>query len=81
MGNIVIAIVTSNQIHLVFHEGNQWTYNNSNAGKDHCRKLVTKAFTTAGGHDNKSISAREQGFDCCELLSFKILETEMFVKC
>lgn len=63
VGHFVVFAVTTHEVHLIFHQGDEGRYNDGTARTNQCRQLVAEAFSTAGGHDDKGISAAQQAFD------------------
>ena len=80
MCHFIIAAITPDQVHLVFHERNQRGNNNGYAVQHHGGQLVAQAFPSAGGHDHKRITSGHQGFNRFFLCSFEFIKTEVLLQ-
>ena len=75
-GNVLIAEL----LDLIFHEGNQRRDDHGQPAAHDGRKLETKAFPRAGGHDAEDIAAGQDVLDDLVLGRTKIVEAEMLLK-
>ena len=61
---------------LILHQRNQRRDHNSHTWTQQGRKLITKGFTTTGGHDKKGIAPVYHMLDDCFLRWAKLVEPE-----
>ncbi len=80
MRHTVLAAVASDEVNLVFHQGDQGTDDDRHAFADDGGQLVAKAFAAAGRHDDESIFTGQYGFDDRILALFETVEAKLFLQ-
>ena len=80
MGHIVLGAIASDQVNLVFHEGDEGGNDDGATFADDGGQLVAKAFAPTCGHDHKGIITGQQVFNNGSLVAFKLGKSEMFLQ-
>ena len=76
MGDAQLGAKVADHVDLVFHQGDEWRYNDGRAFRHQRWQLVAKRFAATRGHQNESIVAAKDAFDDLFLVPFELVETE-----
>ena len=73
--------ISTQTLHLIFHQRNKRRNHNSRSFHHQCRNLKTKALATTRRHQHKTVFATKNMADYILLQRTKLIVTEIFFKC
>ena len=71
-----VLMVTTDGVHLVFHQGNQGTDDQCHTVHHQCWQLIAHGFPTPGRHDHEGVSAGKDALDGFFLLTLEFIESK-----
>lgn len=73
-------IASTECVHLIFHEGDQWRHDECDSVEDHRGQLITERLTAAGRHYDDRIFAFENRSNHLALAFTKVLEAKVLLE-
>ena len=78
---MILTAIATDQIHLIFHQGDQRRYNDRTTFTHQCRQLITQTLSASRGLDDKCVLAGQYALYDALLIALELVETKIGSQC